>query len=265
LGTDTHTQIRAPLQHCFFRTMSLWTLSVVTLSGNQADIEVDPASSPSEVLAALGDFAAAERGVQRDLLHEEQRLMWDTTLAESGVADGSTLTLVRTTLSEAQQEASDEALTQAAASNDWEAVERMMLQAGANINAKFYHRSPHLRRLLATDGSTPLHVAAESGRLDIVTFLVEAGAKVDTFDSKGETPLSKAAVYCSLEIVKYLAEEAGAKANTTNSMGDTPLSSVYKYGREQKKGAMARLLKIAVARQEVAVARRGMTFRQPEP
>eukprot|EP00405_Crypthecodinium_cohnii_P006215 CAMPEP_0194782070 /NCGR_PEP_ID=MMETSP0323_2-20130528/78049_1 /TAXON_ID=2866 ORGANISM="Crypthecodinium cohnii, Strain Seligo" /NCGR_SAMPLE_ID=MMETSP0323_2 /ASSEMBLY_ACC=CAM_ASM_000346 /LENGTH=56 /DNA_ID=CAMNT_0039720781 /DNA_START=9 /DNA_END=179 /DNA_ORIENTATION=- len=52
--------------------MSLWTLSVVKLAGDEAEIRVAPSSCPSGVLAALGEFVAAERGVQLELLHEEQ-------------------------------------------------------------------------------------------------------------------------------------------------------------------------------------------------
>jgi len=249
LGTDTHTQIRAPLQHCFFRTMSLWTLSVVTLSGNQADIEVDPASSPSEVLAALGDFAAAERGVQRDLLHEEQRLMWDTTLAESGVADGSTLTLVRTTLSEAQQQANDEALIVAAKQGELGEVKRLLSQAGATVEAsdrngwRPLHQAAsnghvELVKLLVledraevnartNDSRTPLFMAAAKGHLETAKCLVEARAEVNATGNHGETPLYWAAERGHVEVAKCLVE-AQAKVNAMDLHGQTPLSMVCK-------------------------------------
>eukprot|EP00405_Crypthecodinium_cohnii_P017973 CAMPEP_0206447934 /NCGR_PEP_ID=MMETSP0324_2-20121206/17135_1 /ASSEMBLY_ACC=CAM_ASM_000836 /TAXON_ID=2866 /ORGANISM="Crypthecodinium cohnii, Strain Seligo" /LENGTH=269 /DNA_ID=CAMNT_0053916907 /DNA_START=57 /DNA_END=866 /DNA_ORIENTATION=- len=193
--------------------MSLWKLSVVALSGDQADIEVDPASSPSEVLAALGDFAAAERGVQRDLLHEEQRLMWDTTLAESGVADGSTLTLVRTTLDQAQQEANDKALIQAATEGESEEVKRLLFQAGADVEAE--NRAD----------MTPLRCAAEQGHIAVTRCLIhEAGADVQARDGDHKTPLHFAAQKGHIAVTRCLIHEAGADVEAkTDLYGETPL------------------------------------------
>ena len=53
------------------------------------------------------------------------------------------------------------------------------------------------------DGSTPLYIAAETGHLDVVQFLVEQGEDVNFADNFGWTPLHRAA-----EIISCL----GAKA-----------------------------------------------------
>jgi len=207
------------LGHRFLSRMSLLRLSVVTLGCDQANIEVDPSSSPGEVLIALGDLAAAECGVQLVLLYEERMLTSDATLAESGVVDGSTLTLVRTMLSEAQQHAINETLVQAARNGRLEEVKRLLFEAGANCNGTDFW------------GDTPLLEAAEKGQLEVLKYLIQAGAKVDTSDSIGRIPLSRAAGNGQLEVVKYLVEEAGAKVGTQDSIGCSPLLLAAQEGR----------------------------------
>jgi hypothetical protein len=80
-----------------------------------------------------------------------------------------------------------------------------------------------LRRLLrsnpalvrATDpisGGMPLHAAAASGPLDIVSFLLDQGADPGAVDSAGNTPLQIARNAGRREVAELLeAKEAGAK------------------------------------------------------
>lgn len=61
----------------------------------------------------------------------------------------------------------------------------------------------HVRRLLSSgqarstaedrNGTTALHFAAASGRVDIIQFLLLQGAYTNAWDAKGRTPLHKAA------------------------------------------------------------------------
>jgi ankyrin repeat protein len=54
-------------------------------------------------------------------------------------------------------------------------------------------------------GDTPLHWAAESGKLDVLKFLVEEkGADVKAANNHGDTPLHRAAIFGKWEVVKYL-------------------------------------------------------------
>ena len=60
-------------------------------------------------------------------------------------------------------------------------------------------------------GKTPLHYAVQSGHLDVVDRLIEAGANVNAHDERviGNTPLADNARECSYEMAKRLID-AGA-------------------------------------------------------
>jgi len=77
-------------------------------------------------------------------------------------------------------------------------------------------------------GSTPLHYSAESS-LEIVKYLVNKGAYVNAQNNNDETPLHLAIEKTSLEIVKYLVDK-GADVNTKNEEGLTPLHYACSYG-----------------------------------
>lgn len=109
-------------------------------------------------------------------------------------------------------------------------------------------------------GFTPLHSAVQHNLLDVVSRLLERGAKVDAESDSGETPLSfakstevasllirkganpngvsalttplhNAAFYGRTEIVDYLIAQ-GAEINRTNKHGDTPLhEAAFGYSR----------------------------------
>jgi len=76
----------------------------------------------------------------------------------------------------------------------------------------------------AYDGSnvTPLHLASELGKLELIETLVEGGAFVNAVDSVGETPLFYAIRNKHYDVVKKLLE---VKANlySRNNEGETPL------------------------------------------
>eukprot|EP00899_Mesostigma_viride_P007656 jgi/Mesvir1/16892/Mv15769-RA.1 len=60
--------------------------------------------------------------------------------------------------------------------------------------------------------STPLHMAAQIGRLDVVKHLIEFGIDIDASDRSDHTPLILAVINGHLDVVKCLVE-AGAQVN----------------------------------------------------
>ena len=78
-------------------------------------------------------------------------------------------------------------------------------------------------------GGTPLHRASFTGDLNIVEYLVKAGADIESKDKRGNTPLERAIFKGKLSIVKYLIKE-GADVNAPSNCGSTPLSASCCYG-----------------------------------
>lgn len=79
---------------------------------------------------------------------------------------------------------------------------------------------------------TPLQLAAEQGRMEIVRYLVSAGADIDapTPERTGEvTPLRYAISNGDIEMVNFLIS-AGADVNKANSQGWTPLMTAARSG-----------------------------------
>ena len=71
-------------------------------------------------------------------------------------------------------------------------------------------------------GRTPLLLAAEAGRAEIVDALVAAGAKLNVFNRDGMTPLQVACLEGFHAVVEKLIA-AGANVNAPSREGDTPL------------------------------------------
>ena len=71
------------------------------------------------------------------------------------------------------------------------------------------------------DGKTPLSLAAEKGRNDIIRYLHETkDAGINELDEVGQTPLIWAAAYGQTETIKYL-ESKGADINQESFYGHT--------------------------------------------
>ena len=81
---------------------------------------------------------------------------------------------------------------------------KKMIEKGAKVDKK------------DTAGQTALMYAAESGKLDVVTYLIEQGANVNAISGKmgRGTPLIYAAAANQIETVEYLLEH-GANINST--------------------------------------------------
>jgi len=72
------------------------------------------------------------------------------------------------------------------------------------------------------DGSTPLIVAAETGRVNVAEFLVDSGANLNARNDHNYTALHWAAFYGHKHIVNLLLTH-GADASIKDSLGSTPL------------------------------------------
>jgi len=82
-----------------------------------------------------------------------------------------------------------------AAPDSGPAVVRLLVQAGANVNA-----------CAGVTRSTPLHMAARRGHLEIAQALLECGAALDALDRKGDTPLQRAINCRRQKVAQFLAQ-----------------------------------------------------------
>lgn len=82
-----------------------------------------------------------------------------------------------------------------------------MIQKGADINKT---------------GWTPLHYAASTGQLKMISFLLEQNAYIDAESPNGTTPLMMASLYASPESVQLLLDQ-GADPLLKNEQGLTAL------------------------------------------
>ena len=75
-----------------------------------------------------------------------------------------------------------------------------------------------------------LHIAARLGNSNIIKIMLEKeGADVDARNESGWTPLHTAANYGRVEAIKVLLE-AGAKVNAEDTFGKPPLDLAMEYG-----------------------------------
>lgn len=73
-----------------------------------------------------------------------------------------------------------------------------------------------------SNGGTPLIIAAEEGRLEVVEFLIDSGANLNACNDHDYTALHGAAFHGHQPIVELLLKN-GANANIKDSTGSTPL------------------------------------------
>ena len=81
-------------------------------------------------------------------------------------------------------------------------IVRLLVRAGANVNA-----------CAGVTRSTPLHMAARRGYLEIARALLECGAAMEARDSKGATPLKRALNCRRSKLAQFLVEQGAAAAS----------------------------------------------------
>ena len=103
----------------------------------------------------------------------------------------------------------------------------------------FCHLAKHLiakdaEQVNAMGGNwaTSMHVAARAGHVDILSLLLENGAKVDIRGFRGYTPLHRASENRKLEAGRCLLDH-GADVNARTHRGDTPLHRAVSSGSVQ--------------------------------
>ena len=82
---------------------------------------------------------------------------------------------------------------------------RMLLDKGAPINEiQYKNHAPSWRDCCSFGLGTPLHYAAQDGRVEIVSFLLSRGADPTILDTKGRTVLQSAEHYRQLDVIQLL-------------------------------------------------------------
>ncbi len=109
----------------------------------------------------------------------------------------------------------------AARSNPDPEVARVLLEAGADIDARGSESYHH--------GNTPLHYAGSNASAAVAAVLLEAGADVGARSQLGRTPLHEAAANASNATVIELLVAAGADVNALDARGYAPLHSAAFY------------------------------------
>ena len=100
------------------------------------------------------------------------------------------------------------------------------------------------QKLIARDadvnktGWTPLHYAASTGQLLMISMLIDSNAYIDAESPNGTTPLMMAAMYGSSAAVKLLLQE-GADTQIKNQLGLTALQFAQRAKRQDVAEAIA--------------------------
>ena len=116
-----------------------------------------------------------------------------------------------------------------------------LIQQGADVNLGNLH-----------DGITPLHDAAREGDRDVVAFVLQKGAQVDSRSEKGTTPLMRAAVGGSVPAIRCLIA-FGADVTLTDKAGATAERFAAKYGNNEARDVLkerARVLELVAWHRE---------------
>ncbi|KAJ3687193.1 hypothetical protein LUZ61_016357 [Rhynchospora tenuis] len=90
-----------------------------------------------------------------------------------------------------------------------------------------------IKRISNEIGLSALHLAAFYGRTEICQYFVQdLGFHVDLLSTKGETPLSQAAMRGHVATARYLISQ-GANTVAPNGEGSTPLHYAARYGQDE--------------------------------
>ncbi|MEZ5419866.1 MAG: ankyrin repeat domain-containing protein [Vicinamibacterales bacterium] len=137
------------------------------------------------------------------------------------------------------------------------------LAAGPLVDAVKRRDADEVRALLADkvdvnaregDGATALHWAVHAEAADLVTLLLDAGARPELANDLGVTPLHLAAAAAQAAIARQLLE-AGAPADAATPAGVTPLMEAARAGQAE----IVRALLARGASPDAAETQRGQT------
>lgn len=81
-------------------------------------------------------------------------------------------------------------------------------------------------------GSTPLHIAVRTERMNWVQILLNNRADINAADNQGYTPLYHAAQFNDVDYVTILLNN-GANVNITDNLGQTPLHYAFRIGKSE--------------------------------
>ena len=87
-------------------------------------------------------------------------------------------------------------------------------------------------RINGTNDERPLHWAALTGDIDVVSLLIEHGADINAVDAQGLTALHWAAWQGQLDIAKLLVAE-GSAINAVSVHNNTPLDRAIQDGHQE--------------------------------
>jgi len=110
--------------------------------------------------------------------------------------------------------------------NAVEANYLMSVRRGDVSKVKEYVEKSVVDINLDYQGTTALHLAAQTGNLPITEILLSHGADPHRMDKEGETPLALAAFHDHPSVVTRLFE-AGAQISPVNVKGDTAFYSHF--------------------------------------
>jgi hypothetical protein len=113
-------------------------------------------------------------------------------------------------------------------SGSTETVQELVNCCFADVNVENSYGEPEFKqklRLWKGKIATPLHCSVRAGNIEIVTFLLDMGAKIDSdYQKDGSTPLHLAAWFNFPKIAQLLIDR-GADINTLNICGSSPVHS----------------------------------------
>ena len=96
---------------------------------------------------------------------------------------------------------------------------------------------PNLINTINSWHGSPLHYALQLNKMNIVTFLLENGAQIDTRNRKGSSPLHIAAIRSKVEVLVALIQK-GADVNVFDKDGNSPLYLAVVEGYMDKANAL---------------------------